>query len=246
MKSKANEVNSNLDQECEASIATWCEQWQGRIAAWVAEQMQSADSGHGIDHVRRVVENSKRIGQAEQADSNIYLPAAWLHDCVVVPKNSPLRRMASALAAQRAEQFLLEIAYPENRIGPISHCIVSHSFSANVPCDSLEAKVVQDSDRLEAVGAIGLARCLMTGGAMGQRLYHPTEPFPVDRLPLDTEQSVDHFFAKLFRLQKTMQTQSGREEAMRRSEFLVVFLKQLADEIGVSTRDLESALQRMV
>ena len=239
-------MNKNCKQACESSIATWCEEWQGRIADWVTEQMQSADSGHGIDHVRRVVENAKRIGQAEQADSNIYLPAAWLHDCVVVPKNSPQRRMASALAAQNAEQFLVEIAYPENWIGPISHCILSHSFSANVPCESLEAKVVQDSDRLEAVGAIGLARCLMTGGAMGQRLYHPTEPFPTDRLPVDTEQSVDHFFAKLLGLQKTMQTHSGREEAGRRSEFLVVFLRQLADEIGASASDLESALQRIV
>ncbi len=238
-------MNTNSQQNCEASIATWCEEWQGCIAAWVSEQMRSADSGHGIDHVRRVVENAKRIGHAEQAESNIYLPAAWLHDCVVVPKNSPQRRMASALAAHSAEQFLVEIAYPENWIGPISHCIITHSFSANVPCESLEAKVVQDSDRLEAVGAIGLARCLMTGGAMGQRLYHPMEPFPAGRLPVDTEQSVDHFFAKLLGLQKTMQTQSGREEARRRSEFLVVFLRQLADEIGASASDLESALQRV-
>ena len=235
-----------VDPTYNGSIAAWCQEWQDRIAAWVAVQMRSADSGHGIDHVRRVVENAKRIGHAEQADSHIYLPAAWLHDCVVVAKSSPQRKLASALAAKHAEQFLAEIAYPENLIGPISHCILSHSFSANIPCESLEAKVVQDSDRLEAVGAIGLARCLMTGGAMGQRLYHPTEPFPAVRLPVDTEQSVDHFFAKLLGLQKTMQTLSGREEARRRSEFLVLFLTQLADEIGASARDLESALQQVM
>ncbi len=239
-------MNNNLAPTHEDSSAAWCHEWQGPIAAWVAEQMRSADAGHGIDHVRRVVENAKRIGHAEQADSNIYLPAAWLHDCVVVPKNSPQRRMASALAAHSAEQFLVDIAYPENWIGPISHCILSHSFSAKVPCESLEAKVVQDSDRLEAVGAIGLARCLMTGGAMGQRLYHPTDPFPAVRMPVDTEQSIDHFFAKLLKLQKTMQTQSGREEARRRSEFLILFLRQLADEIGASASDLESALQRVL
>jgi len=239
-------MNNNLAPTHEDSSAAWCQEWQGPIAAWVAEQMRSADAGHGIDHVRRVVENAKRIGHAEQADSNIYLPAAWLHDCVVVPKNSPQRRMASALAAHSAEQFLVDIAYPENWIGPISHCILSHSFSAKVPCESLEAKVVQDSDRLEAVGAIGLARCLMTGGAMGQRLYHPKDPFPAVRMPVDTEQSIDHFFAKLLKLQKTMQTQSGREEARRRSEFLILFLRQLADEIGASASDLESALQRVL
>ncbi len=207
--------------------------------------MQFADSGHGIDHVRRVVENAKRIGQAELANAYVYLPAAWLHDCVIVAKNSPQRRMASALAAKRAQQFLVEIGYPDIWIYPISHCILSHSFSANIPCETIEAKVVQDSDRLEAVGAIGLSRCLMTGGAMGQRLYHPGQPFPIDRLPADTEQSVDHFFAKLLGLHKTMQTNSGRNEARQRSDFLLDFLKQLADEIGVASSELELAFSRI-
>jgi uncharacterized protein len=172
----------------------------------------------------------------------VVLPAAWLHDCVVVPKNSSDRPMASRLAAQSATAFLAEVGYPNEKLGPISHCIISHSFSANVACESLEAKVVQDSDRLEAVGAIGLARCLMTGGAMGQRLYHADQPFPIDRRPMDTEQSVDHFFSKLLGLQKTMQTAAGQDEAARRSQFLVAFLRQLSDEIGVAPSTLDSAL----
>ena len=91
-------------------------------------------------------------------------------------------------------------------------------------------------------GAAGM----MTGGAMNQRLYHPNEPFPANRLPADTEQSIDHFFAKLLGLHRTMQTESGRDEARRRSAFLVVFLRQLADEIGVSQSALDTALQRIV
>ena len=226
-------------------LENWATDWQDRVEAWVVVQMESADSGHGIDHVRRVVENAKRIGLSERANLNVVLPAAWLHDCVVVAKNSPQRRMASALAAQSAERFLVEIDYPANWIAPVSHCVLAHSFSANIACETVEAKVVQDSDRLEAVGAIGLARCLMTGGAMGQRLYHATEPFPLDRLPADTEQSVDHFFAKLLGLHKTMQTKSGREVAISRTDFLIAFLKQLADEIGATPGALESALQRI-
>lgn len=236
---------SNTQMSNTESESSWNARWQSPIETWVIEQMKSADSGHGIDHVRRVVENAKRIGRAEQANVEIYLPAAWLHDCVIVAKNSPQRRMASSLAAQSAERFLAEIAYPQEWIAPISHCILAHSFSANVPCETIEAKVVQDSDRLEAVGAIGLARCLMTGGAMGQRLYHPEEPFPVNRPPVDTEQSVDHFFAKLLGLQNTMKTQSGREEAAMRSDFLLVFLRQLANEIGTSRSQLETALLRI-
>ena len=226
----------------DSSESLWKAKWQLPIVSWVSEQMQSADSGHGLDHVRRVVENAKRIGKTENAIVPVLLPAAWLHDCVIVAKNSPQRKMASRLAAEHAEQFLREIDYPSQWIGPISHCILAHSFSANVPCETLEAQVVQDADRLEAVGAIGLARCLMTGGAIGQRLYHPEEPFPVSRRPEDTVQSVDHFFAKLLGLQKTMKTNAGRAEARRRSEFLVTFLKQLGDEIGASSDDLDTAL----
>ncbi len=195
--------------------------------------MSRSDAGHDISHVRRVVHNAIRIGEVEHARVEVYLPAAWLHDCVYVPKNSPKRSKGSALATAAAEKFLRTIEYPTEWIGPIAHCIHAHSFSANIDCETLEARIVQDADRLEALGAIGLARCLMTGGSMGQRLYHPEEPFPIERTPNDAEQSIDHFFAKLLKLHATMKTDAGRHEAIQRTEFLIGFLKQFALEIGV-------------
>jgi uncharacterized protein len=224
----------------------WKREWQPQIEQWVSGQMELADSGHGIDHVRRVVENANRIGIAENADFEVVLPAAWLHDCVIVSKNSPERKMASSLAATSAERFLMSIGYPKKFHASIAACIRSHSFSANVPCESIEAKVVQDADRLEAVGAIGLARCLMTGGSMGHRLVHPDQPFPIDRLPKDSEQSVDHFFSKLLGLQKTMQTLAGRDEAERRTQFLIEFLRQLCHEIGFSRIELDHAIDKAI
>jgi hypothetical protein len=98
----------------------------------------------------------------------------------------------------------------------------------------------------QAVGAIGLARCLMTGGSMGQRLVHPDQPFPIDRLPNDSEQSVDHFFSKLLGLQKTMQTLAGRDEAERRTQFLIEFLRQLCHEIGFSRIELDHAIDKAI
>jgi uncharacterized protein len=217
-----------------SSLETWTERWQAHIESWVTDQMAHADAGHGIDHVRRVVANARMIGACEGAAFEVVLPSAWLHDCVVVPKNSPDRSKASTLAAESAQVFLRSIAYPDDLIPRIFHCIQSHSFSANIPCETLEASIVQDADRLEALGAIGLSRCLQTGGAMRQRLYHPDEPFPITRQPKDTEQSVDHFFAKLLKLHATMKTESGREEARKRTEFLVVYLDQLAKELELS------------
>jgi uncharacterized protein len=227
----------------DALVHDWEQRWRESIQAWVTTQMAAADSGHGLDHVRRVVFNAIGLANAEKANISVVLPAAWLHDCVFVPKNSPQRSQASRLAADAAAIFLQSIDYPSAWIDAVYHCIQSHSFSANIPCETLEAKVVQDADRLEALGAIGLARCFMTGGAMRQRMLHPDDPFPVSRTPRDDEQSIDHFYAKLLGLHSTMQTDAGCKEARRRSTFLIAFLRQLASEIPCDPTACEQSLR---
>ncbi|MCE2751963.1 MAG: HD domain-containing protein [Pirellula sp.] len=223
------------------------EAWDGRWGRLVLErlrvQMADADPAHGLEHVQRVVRNacliatnlvnSPGLGGARRVDFEVLLPAAWFHDCVYVPKNSAQRSEASRLAADRAVVLLTDLGYPAVKFPAIAHAIEAHSFSAQIPCRSLEAQVLQDADRLEALGAIGLARCLMTGGSMGQRLYHPEDPFPTVREPRDDQQSVDHFFAKLLKLPSTMQTESGKQIASERAGYLAAFLEQLAQEIGV-------------
>jgi uncharacterized protein len=104
--------------------------------------------------------------------------------------------------------------------------------------------VLQDADSLEAIGAIGTARCLMTGGAMRQRLYHPDEPFPLNRPPQDDVQSVDHFFAKLLKLPQTMKTNSGAAMARERTDFMIQFLNQLASELGVDIAEVDAAIRK--
>ena len=92
--------------------------------------------------------------------------------------------------------------------------------------------MVQDADRLEAIGAIGLARCLMLSGALNRPLYVPDDPFCATRQPADGTSAVDHFHTKLLRLEGTMQTDSGRREARQRTDYLRGFLAQLRHEIG--------------
>ncbi|MBX3423249.1 MAG: HD domain-containing protein [Pirellulaceae bacterium] len=222
---------------------TWNEVWEAQIADWVQQQMTGADAAHGLDHVRRVVVNARMIAVQEGAILSVVLPAAWLHDCVIVAKNSSLRGQASRLAAERAGQYLRSINYPTNLIDAIAHCIQAHSFSAGITCETLEAQIVQDADRLEALGAIGIARCLMTGGALRQQLYDPQSPFPVNRAAADDVYSIDHFFVKLFRLPSTMHTATGRQLAGRRSAFMIEFLRQLASEIAADPQQLEWALR---
>ncbi|HVZ64055.1 MAG TPA: hypothetical protein VG936_05655 [Lacunisphaera sp.] len=114
----------------------------------------------------------------------------------------------------------------------IAHAIEAHSFSAGVPPRTLEAKVVQDADRLDALGAAGLARCLMLSGESGRPLYAAEDPFCEERAPDDRLAAVDHFYTKLLRLEELMQTASGQREARERTEFLRTFLAQLRKEIG--------------
>ena len=212
-------------------IVAWEKRWLGAIRQSLAIEMASADPGHGLEHVERVVKNAIRISETLTVDYEVLLPATWFHDCVCVAKNSPLRSQASRLAAKRALGMLEDLGYSTDKFDQISHAIEAHSFSAGIQCQSVEAQVLQDADRLEALGAIGLARCLMTGGAMGQRLYHPDDPFPTTRELRDDQQSIDHFFAKLLKLPSTMQTTAGREIAQKRAGFLVDFLIQLSLEI---------------
>lgn len=214
-------------------LSSWNDRWLHSIRNLASKAMQDADPGHGIEHVERVLKNACVLIGQNHVSLEVLLPAIWLHDCVPIPKNSPLRSQASRLSANRAIELLSSINYPSETFSQIQHAIAAHSFSANIPCESDEAKILQDADRLEGLGAIGLARCLMTGGSMGQRLVHPTDPFPSRRTPEDNVQSVDHFYAKLFRLPSMMNTPEGRSLAESRCGILITFLHQLAEEMGV-------------
>lgn len=207
--------------------------WEPRFERFLARRSSRADAAHHLPHVRRVVANAKRLAAWENTWLKIVLPAAWLHDCVTIPKDSPQRRAASAMAAQAAGDFLRGSAYPAELVPDIEHAIEAHSFSAQVAPDTREAMVVQDADRLDALGAIGIARCLTLGGAMGRELYDSRELFPETRIPDEEANVLDHFYLKLFRLADTMNTVVGRAEAWRRTAFMHEYLRQLGKEIQV-------------
>lgn len=190
-----------------------------------------ADAAHDISHIKRVVKTTLYLSDIEDANKEITLPAACLHDCVSVPKDSPRRAQASRLAATAAIEFLAGIDYPGRYLPGIAHAIEAHSFSANIPCETLEARVVQDADRMDALGAIGVARCFSVGGQFGLPLFNPDDPFCERREPDERAWTIDHFYTKLLKLPETMQTEAGRVEAQRRAELMRDYLEQLRAEI---------------
>jgi len=211
-------------------VINWIE-WENRFERFMIDQMAGSDGAHKLDHIHRVVKSAKQLAEVENANLGVVIPAAWLHDCVTLPKDSGQRNQASRMAAKAAAGLLRASGYKVKLIPAIEHAITAHSFSAKIPPETIEAKVVQDADRLDAIGAIGIARCIMVGASFGRPLYHPDEPFAQQR-PLDDKQySIDHFYVKLFKLVETMQTDAGRSEAERRTQFMRDFLAQLKTEI---------------
>jgi len=211
---------------------TWPD-WEARFAAFLREQASDADAAHDRAHVERVVANARRLaGHEDGAALDVVIPAAWLHDCVAVPKDHPRRSEASVLAAEAAVDFLSDVGYPERWHADIEHAIAAHSYSGDVTPKTIEAKVVQDADRLDALGAVGLARCFLVGGALGHAFYNPDDPFCDERPPDDNTYVLDHVFAKLLGLPDTMQTEAGRREAERRADVLRQYLDQLRHEIN--------------
>ena len=204
------------------------------FATYLERDGAFGDAAHDLGHVRRVVAAAMDLAAQEGADPEIVFAAAWLLDGVPVPKDSPDRSRASRLAARAAADHLRTRGWKDDRIDRVIHAIEAHSFSAGIEPLTPEARVVQDADRLDALGAHGLARCLLTGASMGTGLVHPTDPWARNRPLDDVKWSVDHFFAKLFKLPAMMRTAAGRAEAERRAEVLRIFVRELARERGES------------
>lgn len=203
---------------------------QERCLGFLAEA-PAADAAHDLSHTRRVLKNTLYLTEIENVNPWITIPAACLHDCVPVAKDSPARAQGSRLAAETATGFLSANGYPADLLDDVFHAIEAHSYSAGITVRTPEGRVVQDADRLDSLGAIGIARCLLVGGRLDRPLCAPDDPFCDLRPPDDARYTIDHFYAKLLKLPATMQTAAGRAEAERRAAVMQRFLDDLRAEM---------------
>jgi len=199
--------------------------------ALIAHAAEGDDGSHDLAHILRVFRNAMRIHAGEGGDGRILAASVLLHDCVAVEKNSPLRAKASALAAEKASTILAGLGWNSRDIEAAAHAITAHSFSAGVVPETLEAKILQDADRLDAIGMVGVARCFYIGGRMGSGLYDPFDPAATNRSLDDKRYAIDHFQTKLFKLADGFQTATGRKLAAARDRSLRDFLSAFMDEI---------------
>ncbi|TCL70184.1 HD domain-containing protein [Rhizobium sp. BK251] len=202
------------------------------LAAQLAPFATEGDDGsHDLAHILRVFKNAMRIQASEGGDTRILTAAVLLHDCVAVEKNSPMRAQASTLAARKASGILKDLGWNADDISAAAHAIAAHSFSANIQPATLEARILQDADRLDAIGMVGAARCFYIAGRLGSGLYDPIDPKAENRALDDKLFAIDHFHTKLFKLADGFQTTTGRRLARERHDRLEQVLEMFIDEI---------------
>jgi uncharacterized protein len=162
----------------------------------------------------------------------VLLYAALLHDVGAEPKLSEASAESDALRLRIAEEFLKKKSLPEDLRNKVLYAVDVHRFSKGIVPATKEAKILQDADRLDAMGAIGIARVFLTGGAMGRKFYSPEDPFCKTRAPDDKMWNLDHFFKKILKLESGMYTETARAIARKRAAVLKRYLEDLREEIG--------------
>ena len=189
------------------------------------------DSAHDFEHIMRVYKNAQKLCKEEKVNEKLVLCAVLLHDVVSYPKSDKRSKNSSIDSAKKAKTILKKYDFTESEITIISDAIRDHSFSQKRTPKTIEGKILQDADRLDALGAIGIARVFATGGFLKRVFYNIDDPFCKKRNPDDKIWTLDHFFQKLLKLESLMNTKSGKLEAKKRTRVLKEFLKQLKQEI---------------
>jgi uncharacterized protein len=203
-----------------------------RIKRRVKKALEGRDPAHDFQHILRVYKNAEMIARREGANMQILLPAVLLHDLVVYPKGSAKTSKSADDSADIAEKWLRSYGYPQGMIEKICYCIRTHSYSKRLTPSSLEGKILQDADRLDALGAIGIARTFSVGGSESRLFYNPDDPFWKSGRELnDRDWTLDHFQTKLLKLTKSMHTKTAMEMAQERARFMELFIRQLQKEI---------------
>jgi uncharacterized protein len=203
-----------------------------RIEDEALARVADADAAHDALHVRRVMASARAIAIAEGADVDVAVMAALLHELFNYPKDHPESSRSGDVCAEHATALLHAHGVDGEFTERVAYCIRVHSFSRGIIPETLEGRVLQDADRLDAIGAIGVARCFATTAVMRRPFYAPVDPFCREREPEDKQFAVDHFYRKLLRVGDGLHTAAARAMAAERVAFLTAFLEQLGREIG--------------
>jgi len=217
----------------------WSHPRHQSLSKIVREQIGDVvDLSHDFQHVVRVYRWALRLAEANGVDTDLAGAAALVHDLVNVPKESPDRPMGSELSAVAGAHVLPKAGYNNGEVQAIVESVRTCSWSRGLKPTHKLGQVLQDADRLDAIGALGIARNFACAQGMASRsgvgqFYHPADPLgKSDRTLDDRAHALDHYPIKLMRLAQSMHTTMAKQEALRRHQFMVSFLNELNHELG--------------
>ncbi len=201
------------------------------IQAFVTRELSQDHSGHNHQHAERVVRNARKIIQREGGDEKIILTAAWLHDCID-------KKLFADIEGQigKVRRFLEEQSFLPEEVEEVMYIIqnISYNKGENRPLTSLNAMIVRDADRLDAIGAMGIIRTIEYGATQG-RLFYDNENIKREEGKVGwnhpTDTSLSHFYDKLLKLEALMHTPTAKKMAKERTEFLKIFIEEFYHEM---------------
>jgi uncharacterized protein len=190
---------------------------------------EGADAIHDFDHVLRVLALAERLAKEENADLEIVRTATLLHDVARGHGDRLVADHAHA-GAEFARELLAE--HPSEKVEAVAHAVAAHRFRTGPSPQTLEAQVLHDADKLDAIGAIGVARAFAYGGYEGQRLWADVPPdYRESQATRHQHTPVHEYQIKLSKIKDRLLTQSARKLAEERHTFMVAFFEQLDQEV---------------
>jgi len=186
-------------------------------------------SHHDKSHVERVYNLAVQIGKEENADLDVVKAAALLHDIARAMEDEGRIEDHATEGAKMARKVLEESNFPKEKIEKVMHCIEVHRFKKGMEAKSLEAKILQDADRLDIIGAIGLARVFTRGGWSNIPIHDPSTP-PKEKYDGKSLSSVNHIYEKILKVKDSVHTDAAKEIAEERHRFVEKFLEKLFKE----------------
>lgn len=193
------------------------------------------DPSHDFSHAIRVLKTAEKIAGIEGASLDIIVPSALFHDVISYPKNHPKRLLSSSESADWTKNLLeKEFSYTGVLARKVYEAIEVCSFTKGIKPTSIEAKILQDADSLEATGAVSIMRTFSSGGIMKKKFYSQEDPFCDSRSPDDMKYSLDLFYTRLLVVSKRLHTKTAKKIAERRDKFLNKFIKELKAELNES------------
>jgi len=188
---------------------------------------------HNIDHSIRVLRTAFWLSEEfPSVDKTVLLIACYFHDANALAKNHPESAKSSKISADYICRLFGNAGLSDKRTKLLHSIILSHSYSSKVECETSEAKLLSDSDKLDALGAIGIARLFSTAGEIGSKLYNASEPFAEKRCLDDSKYALDHFFKKILNIPGKLYTKKAKSVAEQRVAFIQTFLKEFREEIS--------------